>query len=97
MIDLSSILPNDGYAYELLLNAYVNASTNTQTTIEISSSLIAGTILAGVARNDASRYQSNIFTLPIGSDRVLTATVNTTTTASTWITLNAYRRVGTND
>lgn len=96
-IDLSSILPNDGYAYEVLLNAYVNASTNTQTTIEVSSSLVASTMLAGASRNDVSRYQSNIFTLPIGSDKVLTATINITTTGSAWITLNAYRRVGTNE
>lgn len=101
--DLSSYLPNDGYAYEVLLSA----DGNTGATAGASAEFFVGSafcdedspvIWRARTRTNGDDCAGGMAILPIGADRKIYAkmVVTTATTSATYFYALAYRRIGTN-
>lgn len=99
-IDLSNFLPNDGYAYEIMLNALVitGATSGNLTQIIASSSICPAFHLAQcLTRTSATNQISGTTTMPIGTDRVLNISGSGTSgTGKFSLYVRNYRRIGTN-
>ncbi len=100
--DLSSILPNDGYNYEVLLACYGrtgNTSGNSAGS-GVSSSIITDLLRFGraVTRTSSSVAYSGTVLLPVGTDRKIIYKITDTnaTTGDSGLSIQGYRRLGTN-
>ena len=100
--DLTSFIPKDGYAYEILLSVRVNgSSTNNQySPVYVGTSLTADNylMLSGCRQMSAT---TNTFggasVIPLGTNRILTVSRSTGYYGTIdSLDVKAYRRVGTN-
>ena len=93
-LDLSTLLPNDDYSYEVIIG-YAFADSDTRT-IDIYSNLIPqGT--APLARITSGGTQANGRTIiPVGVDRILYLSISGAIDSNFGVEMLAYRRIGTN-
>ena len=99
-IDLSSYLPNDNYAYEVLLMGAVGTGTTSgnQTRIILQSSIITDSyyMVSAQTRSTSSVTAYGCCVLPIGSDKELKVMGYASNTGAISLYLRGYRRIGTN-
>lgn len=100
-ISLNSILPNDGYNYELLVSATGGTANQGEITrVFIKSSIITNPIgLCEIkSPTNATMYCYGSAAIPIGTDRKLTVVRYTATTnvGTYYLYFRGYRRLGTN-
>lgn len=96
-IDLSSYLPNDNYTYEVILNIKTYHTGNCNVTVytsdfppfEFSSKTYTSDI------GQYARSQANTFILPVSQKQVLMK-IGTANASENYLSMIAYRRVGTN-
>lgn len=96
-IDLSSYLPNDNYTYEVILNIKTYHTGNCNVTVytndfppfEFSSKTYTTDI------GQYARSQANTFILPVSQKQVLMK-IGTANASENYLSMIAYRRVGTN-
>jgi len=100
-IDLSTYLPNDGYTYEIICNAYINRATTstsggTNTVYNIKDNL--QTITWSQIEADYSNFQqaTDSFIVIVGSERALKLIISGLKCDGAWTKFMAYRRIGTN-
>ena len=100
-LDLSEILPNDGFDYDLYLTCTLQTPANYNTTaMELNSAKIE---LGNIAQTnkDATNtaYGTSNIILPIGTDRKITCKIvgsSSATITNGRVMLRGYRRIGTN-
>jgi len=100
-IDISSYLPNDGYDYEIILNAECYNSNSTYSHVFLSTSKSTKQYVACVGTN--ARETCFVSLLTVGTNRQVTLQI--TTHDITWndhdgrqgLYLVGYRRIGTNN
>ncbi len=98
--DLSTILPNDSYNYEVMLTgrATTGSTSGNVCLISITTSIISsGAYLVGTqtkASGSVNAYGSNI--CPIGLDRKITISAVSSNSGTFSLYASAYRRIGTN-
>lgn len=101
-VDISSYIPNDGYAYELLIRAIARTSTtsgnNILLRIGVYSSGNNNLIIRGTTRSNAYRQYSGNCVLPITAAQRTLYIQNTGNAAATAVTvyITAYKRIGKN-
>jgi hypothetical protein len=96
-IDLSSYLPNDNYTYEVILNIKTYHTTGCNVTVysndfppfEFSSKTYMSDI------GQYARSQANTFLIPVSQKQVLMK-IGTANASENYLSMIAYRRVGTN-
>ena len=98
--DLSDYLPNDGYNYEVMINAF--AYKNSDAIVAIGSDIFANTDVSDVDSgfwqvrcSNYSRHSVNDFILPVGQGRYLT-TIASASASPFQLNVVGYRRIGTN-
>lgn len=103
-IDLSEYIPNDGYNYEILLDAMgvTGATSGNYLSVVVKSSILMGdiTLFRAITRTSSSAYGGGNGILPIGTDRKITITnfgnASSTASSSNNVKIRAYRRLGKN-
>lgn len=105
VIDLSSILPNDGYVYECLFRMRTSRSDSGGTnnylcltlTTDEAPTASSATSIWGLVEADGANFQqsSGICILPIGTERNIRVS-NLVVESANNVWLVAYRRIGTN-
>lgn len=98
--DLSKLLPEDNYIYEIMLRGWANTSATTGATHNLS---IKTDILKNQAYLCGSKAYTNTagtdvgtITIPIGTARTLTLQPYPANTGTYGLAIIAYRRIGTN-
>lgn len=92
--DLSEILPSDGYDYELLVGVTVNGQQSTFSATWVGSDICGLMQVGGCSGSTADSI--NTFIIPVGQGRYLTKEVRQVAPSNCYLTLWAYRRLGTN-
>lgn len=99
-VDLSTYLPNDGYNYEVLLNAMgtTGSTSGNANNIYISTDIITGTVRVCrcLTRASSSTTSAGSAIVPVGSGRYITVNAVSNNTGTINLYLNGYRRIGTN-
>lgn len=100
--DLSSILPNDNYNYEVIVSGYgaTSASSGKYLAIYCYSNLIPYDIclFRCITRTSSTAFGGGSVTIPIGRDRKLTIKNSGDASSGTnLIDIRGYRRIGTNE
>ena len=91
---LTSYLPNDGYAYEVMVTGYINAKNNAYTEVSILTDFASGIVFAS-GRNDVSRFQGNTIIVIVTANRGFSLSISNPLNDG-YINLVGYRRLGTN-
>lgn len=95
-LDLSEILPNDSYNYEILLTCFGYGTQSSIAASRVSSEIIT-TAINGTRCNTNVRQNDNTFSFPVGTGRYITLEITGTAFSDTHeVTLWAYRRLGRN-
>lgn len=94
-IDVSSYLPNDGYDYEVLIEAKPYKSTSGDAITAIGSDILTDYMEIGIANSNA-RQAFNCFSIPVGTGRAIYYQIKTNALNSSILNARAYRRLGTN-
>lgn len=90
---VASVLPNDNYCYELLIDCVGNSSA--QSEMYLSSSLVDEFAVIYCTTN--SRIKTNTFIMPVDVTRTLTSKITTNNfSIGASVNLRGYRRIGTN-
>lgn len=89
---VAAYLPNDSYNYEVILTAYGASSNNSRMSVE--TSLMPEIYVCGTSSN--GRYDVSTFTLPVGTDRIITQKISNSFSSNAKLVLYAYHRIGTN-
>ena len=98
-VDLSDILPNDGYRYECIFDMYVSTGSTSGNTAEGALMTDEGmhlTVCSCVARTAATYKTSGSAILPIGLGRYVEVYRYASWNGTTNLDLIAYRRIGKN-
>jgi hypothetical protein len=101
IFDLSSYLPNDGYIYNVLVEAvcYTGTTSGNYITAYISSDLTHGVCISrAMTRTSSSLQAGGNAWIPVGIGRTFTLNGSTETTfkGTRTVVLHGYRRMGTN-
>ena len=104
IIDLSEIIPNDGYDYELLISQYLgrtdSSGTNTQFRLAMGETTITSehqTQFAQMEADGANFQQANgNFIMPLIGTRKITIAISSYNATSANARIKGYRRLGTN-
>ncbi len=96
-IDLSSYLPNDNCTYEVILNIKTYHTANCNVTVYTNDfppfEFSSKTYTSDIGQN--ARSQANTFILPVSQKQVLMK-IGTANASENYLSMIAYRRVGTN-
>lgn len=96
-IGLSSYLPNDNYTYEVILNIKTYHTANCNVTVYTNDfppfEFSSKTYTTDIGQN--ARSQANTFILPVSQKQVLMK-IGTANASENYLSMIAYRRVGTN-
>lgn len=96
-IDLSSYLPNDNCTYEVILNIKTYHTANCNVTVYTNDfppfEFSSKTYTTDIGQN--ARSQANTFILPVSQKQVLMK-IGTANASENYLSMIAYRRVGTN-
>ena len=93
-IDLSGVLPNDGYNYDLLVGVTMAGQQSTFSQTWVGSDVVSVIQVGGCSAVTSDSI--NTFIIPVGQGRYLTKEVRNVAPSSSYLTLWAYRRLGTN-
>ena len=98
--DLSSYIPNDGYNYEVMLQGKVTTGSTSGNygALYLKSSVMSETITVCIARTRSSSTMASGGTvnIPIGTDRLIYVTRESSFSANFNLDLKCIRRLGTN-
>lgn len=96
-IDLSDYLPNDNFAYEVLLNHYLTSTSTDGSSTYVKTNFYEDSIMLARASNGAGTRKSGVFAIVVPQDRILQYTIGIkSASSSTYLKAYAYRRIGTN-
>lgn len=94
-IDVSAYLPNDGYNYEVLIEARPYRSNSGDAITAIKSDLLTDYMDIGIANSNA-RQAYNCFSIPVGTGRTIYYQIKDNALNAGYLNARAYRRMGTN-
>ena len=99
--DLSNILPNDGYNYEVMFTITATTGSTSGNTADIGvwSDILGDTnrVATAVTRTSSTMQASASFVLPVGTQRFINVTqYHTSTCTLAFLRMEGYRRIGTN-
>lgn len=89
-IDLSGVLPDDGNVYEILFKGAFYSNNSTQSGLWVATSLVSEfqVCVAGATNTNPC----NVFVLPVGADRVMTARIAGSDSKGTVVSVSARRK-----
>ena len=99
--DLSNILPNDGYNYEVMftITAVTGSANGNCAEIGAQSDILRGTnrVAQTITRTSATMQTSSSFILPVGGRRLIEVwQIHNSTCTLSFLRTIGYRRIGTN-